>query len=286
MATLKLYHNGLTAGIPPMKNNHVRAKRGEVKGWSPTASRNNTKFLRSVHVPDLTGAAVAFTLTIRDCPPNSEDWKKLREAFVVRLRRAGMVRLHWLTEWQRRGVPHLHGIAYFPDAYEPSTVIWNWIAVAEKYGCNMRSQHVVPITDMQGWFMYLAKHAGRSETHYQRNPEFVPAGWAKTGRVWGYCGDWPVDKPVNLETSHKAFCAFRRICRGWRKADARTSNIGNRSRRILSARRMLKCNDRRKSEVRGVSEWIPLDLSLTAGYWCMALHPLPEVDDSRYQIEI
>ncbi|WP_213058401.1 rolling circle replication-associated protein, partial [Escherichia coli] len=117
MATLKLYHNGLTAGIPPMKNNHERAKRGEVKGWSKSASRNNTKFLRSVHVPDLTGAAVAFTLTIRDCPPSSEDWKILRENFIKRLRRAGMVRLHWLTEWQQRGVPHLHGIAYFPDAY-------------------------------------------------------------------------------------------------------------------------------------------------------------------------
>ncbi|MBJ5450065.1 hypothetical protein JGG46_24550, partial [Salmonella enterica subsp. enterica serovar Rissen] len=205
---------------PPMKNNHERAKRGEVKGWSKSASRNNTKFLRSVHVPDLTGAAVAFTLTIRDCPPSSEDWKILRENFIKRLRRAGMVRLHWLTEWQQRGVPHLHGIAYFPDAYEPSTVIWNWIAVAEKYGCNMRSQHVVPITDMQGWFMYLAKHAGRSETHYQRNPEFVPAGWAKTGRVWGYCGDWPIDEPVTLDASHKAFCALRRICRNWRLADA------------------------------------------------------------------
>ncbi|MDW3815854.1 hypothetical protein IDF50_26010 [Klebsiella pneumoniae] len=44
MATLKLYHNGLTAGIPPMKNNHERAKRGEVKGWSkaPPATTPNS----------------------------------------------------------------------------------------------------------------------------------------------------------------------------------------------------------------------------------------------------
>ena len=95
---------------------------GRVKGWSKTASRNNTKFLRSVYVPDLSGAAVAFTLTIRDCPPTSDDWKILRETFIKRLRRAGMVRLHWLTEWQKRGVPHLHGIAYFPAAYEAATV--------------------------------------------------------------------------------------------------------------------------------------------------------------------
>lgn len=293
MATLKLYHNGLTAGIPPMKNNHTRAKRGEVKGWSKTASRNNTKFLRSVYVPDLTGAAVAFTLTIRDCPPTSDDWKKLREAFIVRLRRAGMVRLHWLTEWQKRGVPHLHGIAYFPAAYEAATVVWNWLAVAEKYGANIRSQHVVPVTDMQGWFMYLAKHAGRSETHYQRNPEFVPAGWAKTGRVWGYCGDWPIDEPMQLDASHAAFCALRRICRNWRLADARSANYGKvkdaekkRRRRIVSARTMLRCNKLGQSACHGVSEWIPLDVSLTAAYWCMSQHPMPEVDDSRHQIEI
>ncbi|MDW3810875.1 hypothetical protein [Klebsiella pneumoniae] len=136
-----------------------------------------------VHVPDLTGAAVAFTLTIRDCPPSSEDWKILRENFIKRLRRAGMVRLHWLTEWQQRGVPHLHGSPIFLMLTNLHCNL-ELIAVAEKYGCNMRSQHVVPITDMQGWFMYLAKHAGRSETHYQRNPEFVPAGWAKTGRVF------------------------------------------------------------------------------------------------------
>ncbi|WP_213061803.1 hypothetical protein, partial [Escherichia coli] len=59
-----------------------------------------------------------------------------------------------------------------------------------------------------------------------------------------------------------------------------------RRRRIISARRMLRCNKRGQSASHGVSEWIPLDVSLTAAYWCMASHPMPEVDDSRYQIEI
>ena len=286
MATIKLYHNGLTAGIPPMKNNHTRAKRGEVKGWSKSASRNNTKFLRSIDKDRLTGPAVAFTLTIRDCPPTSDDWKMVREAFIARLRRAGMVRMHWLTEWQKRGVPHLHGIVYFPYAYEPGTVIDAWLAVAEKYTCGYRSQHVVPVTDMHGWFMYLAKHAGRSETHYQRNPEYVPEGWAKTGRVWGYCGDWPVDEPHALTISDPAFWAFRRLCRGWRKADARTANYGaikdsekKRARRIVSARTMLRCNKWGQSAAHGVSEWIPIDASLTAAYWCASQFPLPPASE-------
>ena len=98
---------------------------------------------------------------------------------------------------------------------------------------------------------------------------------------------------MTLDASHKAFCALRRICRNWRLADARSANYGTvkdaekkRRRRIISARRMLRCNKLGQSASHGVSEWIPLDVSLTAAYWCMASHPMPEVDDSRYQIEI
>ncbi|WP_213061831.1 hypothetical protein, partial [Escherichia coli] len=61
--------------------------------------------------------------------------------------------------------------------------------------------------------------------------------------------DWPIDEPVTLDASHKAFCALRRICRNWRLADARSANYGTvkdaektRRRRIISARRMLRCN--------------------------------------------
>ena len=53
------------------------------------------------------------SLTLRDCPPSHDDWKTLREALFFRLRRKGLYRLHWLTEWQKRGVPHLHFAAWF-----------------------------------------------------------------------------------------------------------------------------------------------------------------------------
>ena len=57
--------------------------------------------------------------------------------------------------------------------------------------------------------------------------------------------------------SREGYYAFRRIVRAWRKADARDEkDLRVRNKRIVYARGMLTCGDRRKSEVRGVSEWI------------------------------
>lgn len=41
------------------------------------------------------------------------------------------------------------------------------------------------------------------------------------GRMWGHLGDWPRDEAMVFKTSDEAFHRFRRMCRGWRKADAR-----------------------------------------------------------------
>lgn len=272
MPTIKLYHHGLTAGIAPMRNNHDRAKRGVVNGWSASAARNNTRWLRSINPHFLSGRSYAFTLTIRDCPEGASDWKVLRETFIKRLRRLGMLRLHWVTEWQRRGVPHLHGIAFFPDDgmhpdHYRNLIVWHWLTVAAPYTCNNLGQHVSDVSDLSGWFQYLSKHAARGAAHYQRSSENIPSGWAKTGRVWGHCGDWPIDEPYQLEVTYDFYFRFRRIVRSWRVCDARADETPFRASRIASARRMLKSGDRNSSEVRGVSEWIPGDLShLIADY--------------------
>lgn len=258
MPVLKSYRHGLTGGIPPMKNDHQRAKRGEVEGWSEGATRRNTAFLRSIREDRLTGAGVAFTLTLRDCPPTAKEWHRLRRAWEKRMVRAGMVRLHWVTEWQRRGVPHLHGAIWWPDAYHMSRITEAWVEVASAYGAGLRGQHVRTIDGPVGWFQYLSKHASRGVKHYQRSAENLPEGWQKrTGRVWGKSGDWPVAGVVEYRIDREAWFAFRRLVRGWRRADARSS--GDRY-RIRTARAMLTCHDRPLSEVRGVSEWLPSGL--------------------------
>lgn len=255
MPVLKSYRHGLTGGIPPMKNDHLRAKRGEVEGWSVGATRRNTAFLRSIREDLLTGAGIAFTLTLKDCPPTARDWHRIRRAWEKRMVRAGMVRLHWVTEWQRRGVPHLHGAIWFPDCYDALTVIDAWMAVAAEYGAGRRGQHWRIIDGPVGWFQYLSKHAARGVKHYQRSADNLPEGWQKrTGRVWGKSGDWPEAPVVEYRIDNGAWFVFRRLVRAWRKADARES--GDRY-RIRTARSMLTCHDRPTSEVRGVSEWLP-----------------------------
>lgn len=254
----------MTMGTPPTRNDHMRAKRDVVTGWTNSSTRSNTRFLYSVDERLLTGHGFALSMTVRECPPTPDDWQRLRRAFLKRLQRMGMVRGHWLTEWQRRGVPHMHSAVWFDeglrqrDPYALSTIVDHWVACAQSFGASSRGQHVASISDSVGWFQYLSKHAVRGLGHYQRSPESIPDGWATTGRMWGHVGDWPVGEPIAFRIDHQAAAAMRRIIRGWRRADARVA--GDR-RRIASARTMLKCHQRELSAVRGISEWFPQALS-------------------------
>jgi len=276
MRTLKVYRHGLTMGTAPKSSPHLRAIRGQVQGWSESATRRNTAFLRSAietALPiDGSGAhltAYAFTLTLKHCPPTPDDWHKLRKAFLMRLKRLGLYRCHWVTEWQRRGVPHLHGAFWFPSVPgcdpTPVVVLRHWIDLTgELYGSLWEGQHFTGITDAVGWFKYLSKHASRGVRHYQRNPKNIPPEWSKkTGRVWGYTGDWPTAEPIKFELDDSGWFKMRRICRGWRKADARASGLAF---RIRQARSMLSCSKPDLSRLRGVSEWIPEHVQLAALY--------------------
>lgn len=262
MPVLTEYRHGMTMGIPPGRNDHQRAKRRPVEGWTDATTRRNTRFLYSVDERKLSGPALALSLTIRDCPPDAADWKAVREAFFQRLRRIGLVRAHWLTEWQRRGVPHMHAAVWFSDEalaadrFLIQTVRDHWCEAAAAYTASPRGQHIMPISDAVGWFQYLSKHAVRGLSHYQRSPDGIPTGWQKTGRMWGHLGEWPLIEPTRYTIDNRAFWAFRRMVQRWRFADARAS--GERG-RIISARRMLQCQDRSAGSVRGVGEWIGSD---------------------------
>lgn len=260
MAVLSVYQHGATSGIPG-DNHGMAGKRGVVNGWSHAATKNNIKFLRSVVLSELEQGGIAFTLTLKDCPPSGEVWHQLRRSFVKRLERAGMSKLHWVTEWQKRGVPHLHGVAYFdkPDPRILRHIVLHWCAVAAEFGAVEHAQHVAEISDSLGWLKYLAKHASRGVTHYQRSSQSIPEGWKKTGRVWGHTGDWPLRDAIKIELDKVAFFRFRRMVRAWRISDARQADdLG----RLKSARAMLTCSDPVLSELRGVSEWVTQEVTL------------------------
>lgn len=265
MAVVKVCHSGLTLGTPPRKNDHEREKRGDVVGWSADSSRRNVEFLRCVRVEDLNDRGFGVTLTVRDCPVDAKEWAAMRRAFVKRMQRKGMIRLHWVTEWQRRGVPHLHGAIFFPEGVDvKSLVVSAWLDVASSCHAGARGQFVAPIQDAVGWFEYLAKHEARGHLHEQRST--MPPGWEKSGRVWGHVGDWPVDEPQRIVLSDEAAYCFRRIMKNWRIADARSKPLKVKfgsseiyvfdKRRFVKARNFLKCSKESAARVRGVSEWL------------------------------
>lgn len=277
MPTVKLYRNGLTMGAGGNAQ-PVGGKRGVVDGWSRSAVRRHTRWLYSVNADELSGIGYAVTLTLADCPPSEREWTRLRREWTEQLTRSGLVlRSHWVVEWTRRKVPHIHAAVYVPafmtHAAAESLIVGTWLRLAgPKYGSADRGQHLGLVSGPLGWLEYLSKHASRGVNHYQRQGK--PEGWEKTGRLWGHTGSWPLEDAAEGTLSHAEFYRFRRLVRAWRVANARaalaaaTASVGGREREqaarrgLVTARRMLQHPDRDICRVRGVSEWIPEGLGL------------------------
>lgn len=301
MPTVTVYRHGATMGAG--NSNATPPTRTAVTGWSGHAIRRNLLFLYSVDERGLDGLhGLALTLTVRDCPQDPRDWQNARDAFFDCLRRSGVHLVHWVTEWQRRGVPHLHLAAYWIDPPDLVAILGHWLRIARPFGAGLRGQHAHPIYDVLGWNQYVSKHAARGLHHYQRNPDNIPQAWrgGSTGRMWGKLGPWPIVEPSKLDLDPASYHRLRRIVRGWRLADARKlvklsrgalrlgkvvavrsgesykvlpgmRPAGDRGmvdgRRIRAARRMLKCPEPKLSAVRGLSEWMPQGTMLQAVAW-------------------
>jgi hypothetical protein len=243
----------------------VGGKRGEVVGWSAAAVRRHKRWLYGVEAPELSGHGDAVTLTMRDTPATVQEWQSLLVRLFRGVREMGCIRWHWVVEWQRRGTPHLHLAVYGAEVSPGWQVVALWQRLAEEYGPGWGAQFVTPITGPVGWLKYLSKHASRGVAHYQRQGK--PAGWTKTGRLWGYGGSWPVCPPVEGMLTGQEFHRVRRMVRSWAVADARARGDW---RGVRYLRRMLTCNDRPLSTVRGISEWVPgpmlVEMALCAGW--------------------
>lgn len=161
----------------------------------------------------------------------------------------------WFYRWAAEEVAAREG---WPVEAFPALVKSDWLELTTaRYRAEPSGQYIEPIFDEVGWLQYLSKHAARGAAHYQRALGSIPAGWEKTGRMWGHIGDFPTSEPVGIELENPFWFTFRRIARSWRIAQARASG---KARRISSARGMLQCPQRPLSTVRGISEWIPHDI--------------------------
>jgi len=257
MPVAKILPNGVTVSTNQRPGTHERAKRSTTKGWTPRASRGNRRFLWSVNADQLDGQGYAITLTVRDKIPSAQHWADLRRAWVERMRRAGMIRLHWVTEWQLRGVPHLHGAIWFPTDVLPPPVA-AWLDLANPYGAGDRGQDIRKLYGVPGWFEYLAKHAARSVANYQRNPANIPAGWKRTGRMWGYVGNWPTSDELEVRMNHAAFFRYRRLVIRYQIAKARAAGDWRRVRFLSQYLQVAP----EVSQHRGIGEWVPQRLQM------------------------
>lgn len=275
MANLKLYPNGITAGIPGKAPTNGNTRRGDVGGWSRDSVRSLLRLLYALDLCDVLTAGhlcrpyslVSFSLTVRDVPPTPDHWRRLRESFFRALRRCGVTQVIWLTEWQARGAPHLHGIVVLPAGTTVANFLALWVRVAAPFRASHGGQDAKPIYDALGWCEYLGKHSARGVHHYQRNRRNIPASWqGKTGRMWGRLGSWTIRDPVPVSCDHRSFFRLRRVLRGKAISEAR-SRLARRdcreNRRSLSfCRRSLSSPDPILSRLRGVSQFLPHDQAL------------------------
>ena len=247
-------HSGV---VPPASK-----KRGQVQGWTPEAARRHVRWLYSVRTDGLDGHGWAVTLTVRDCPPSAAEWHAARRAWIERVRRRGVLRHHWVIEWQARGVPHLHAAVYVGDDARRvgALLLADWIEVCERRGwkAGIRAQDVKRIDGPVGWLQYLSKHAGRSAAHYQRMG--MPEGWERTGRLWGYGGEWPREEGLEVSLTLAEGVRLRRLVDQYVRARARQR--GNRAHELYLRRRRKAERDPWRSRVLGVSEWVPEDVVL------------------------
>lgn len=269
-------NGGLSGG-----GNKTPPKRGIVNGWSRAAARRNDRFLKSVVTVSLPSNAMVFTLTVRDIPETHADWYRILDLYRKGLYRQGAVMDHWVTEWQKRGAPHLHGVVFFGDqdpnldrmdlslllSMKMSKANKHWLSLTRHLGTSQRGQQIKFMSDAAGWFVYLSKHASRGFAHYQRDKANIPKGWVKTGKMWGKGGDWPLSEEAFV-LSKEALFRYRRLVRTWKIKEAQCelakAHLYNDKReakaarkRIIYTRNMFKRNKRTESEVRGINERIP-----------------------------
>ena len=190
MAIITLQKNGIKAGVGGGgSRDRTPPEKTALAGWSQSSIRRNNDFLRSVDYDQLRGmAGLAFTGTVKTCPESSDEWQRILRAFWHRLRRMDVALVHYVTEWQRRGVPHVHCSLFWrdPDPMTPRHVKGHWLALTGHLGAENFGQFITPITDALGWAQYTSKHAQRGLFHYQRTPEAVPVHW---GGKQGACGE-------------------------------------------------------------------------------------------------
>lgn len=251
MGVVSVLPGGSSASFPS-SSRHRRAKRGVVRGWTADAARRMVQFLWSVDTERLSGQGFAVTLTVGVTPDSSTDWADARALLLQWLRDRHAVRWQWLTEWTRRGRPHMHLCVYGDVRPEELALAWLRICQSRGWDATWRAQTVEPLHDVDGWLKYVAKHSARGVDHYQRDTP--PEGWVTTGRLWGRGGDWPVAEPFKIALTSGQTFAFMGHFVSWQATRMRAEGVPEEVVRDYVDRASAGIGHH---DIRGLSGWIP-----------------------------
>lgn len=279
-----LRENGLSLGVDP-GGERKPGERQVIRGWSKTSCKSNTRFLESICCDALLEGRAVYgcTFTVKECPALPLIWCEMRRRLIRRLERMGMKGYHWLTEWQARGVPHLHFTVFFDADDDPGSqaIAGAWLAVGRELGALPAAQCVKPMRiKCENWMRYLVKHGSRGFYNYQRSPKNIPKKWkGLTRRMWGRGGKWLLFS-LRLDLEFKDWVILRRRMHALWKANTRGEAMrAERKARWLSAkgkkqaaakwkaradavyaklgkvRKLLQAETMNKSMTRGLSGW-------------------------------
>lgn len=195
--------------------NRNQKTRGVTNGWSAGVQRRFSKALGNLDLPafmNLGLAVYSMTLTIRDCPYSSESWGLLRKKFMEKLEHEGMLACVHVTEWQIRGVPHLHMVGVFDSVIEYNKIINWWCGIARTYSPRPAGQHIRTVWDLAGIMGYFRSHMNKSGKSMQRDTKLIPKGWESTGRMWGFRGGCVFGQEKNMHIAFDdSYFAARRL---------------------------------------------------------------------------
>lgn len=120
MRRIRLGGQGVSMWTPPMlRSVTVPPKRKAIAGWTKGAAQRNRAFLMSVDPVALScDLGYAVTLTLGATPISAQVWGDINHRLLVTLRRLGVIRYHWVTEWTQKGRPHLH-LTFFLKGRSP-----------------------------------------------------------------------------------------------------------------------------------------------------------------------
>lgn len=258
MPVVRVYLGGSSGGFPGRseQNRQDVPPRGVIRAWSHGASRRLVAWLWSVDATKLGSNGWALTLTLGTTPDNAVQWHAARKAVMQALKRGGATAQQWVVEWTALGRPHLH-MAVYGDGQLDRVAVLAWLRIAEMYGWEVtyKAQHIVPINDATGWLMYVSKHAARGVNHYQR--QGAPDGWERTGRLWGYWGDWPRELPVEVDLTDAQFHRYRRLMVAYQRKRMIASGVKPYRALKLGHRN----GDSEKGRLMGFSGWVPEAIS-------------------------